>query len=117
MGNGPAAAASIVVTDEKGDTENPLATFALPAEKKMYRFDYKHVAEGPVTLRIYNMGAQFNLHDILLVKAENSAIDVIEVADDAEAVYYNLQGVRVENPAAGLYIRVRGQKVDKVIVK
>ena len=117
VGNGPAAAASIVVTDEKGDTENPLATFALPAEKKMYRFDYKHVAEGPVTLRIYNMGAQFNLHDILLVKAENSAIDVIEVADDAEAVYYNLQGVRVENPAAGLYIRVRGQKVDKVIVK
>lgn len=116
VGNGPATAGSILLTDAQGDTENPLATFTLPAEKKMYRFDYKHTAEGPVTLRLYNMGTQFNLHDILLVKGEVSGLNVID-ADDAEAVYYNLQGVRVENPAAGLYIRVRGQKVDKVIVK
>lgn len=116
VGNGPATAGSILLTDAQGDTENPLATFTLPAEKKMYRFDYKHTAEGPVTLRLYNMGTQFNLHDILLVKGNTSGINVID-ADDAEAVYYNLQGVRVENPAAGLYIRVRGQKVDKVIVK
>lgn len=35
--------------------------------------------------------------------------------EDAEPVYYNLQGVRVENPAAGhIYIEVRGTAVRKV---
>ena len=36
---------------------------------------------------------------------------------DAETapVYYNLQGVRVENPGKGIYIRVRGDKSDKVL--
>lgn len=34
---------------------------------------------------------------------------------DAAPVYYNLQGVRVENPGKGLYIRVRGNKSDKVL--
>jgi hypothetical protein len=37
-------------------------------------------------------------------------------ADDvnAPAVYYNLQGVRVNNPENGLYIRVQGNKATKV---
>ncbi len=36
--------------------------------------------------------------------------------DSAEAptVYYNLQGVRADNPAPGLYIAVSGTKVTKV---
>lgn len=33
-----------------------------------------------------------------------------------EAVYYNLQGVRVENPVKGLYIRVANGKSQKVIM-
>ena len=38
--------------------------------------------------------------------------------EDGEAVYYNMQGVRVANPAAGsLYIRVQGSKAAKVLVK
>lgn len=39
------------------------------------------------------------------------------VDDNASAEYYNLQSVRVENPAAGLYIRRQGSKVEKVIVR
>lgn len=47
-----------------------------------------------------------------------SAIEGVE-AEAAEGVaeYYNLQGVRVENPAAGLYIRRQGGKVAKVIIR
>lgn len=41
----------------------------------------------------------------------------VEAAEEAEPVYFTLQGVRVENPAQGLYIRVSGQKVDKVMIK
>lgn len=37
--------------------------------------------------------------------------------EDAPVEYYNLNGVRVENPAAGIYIRRQGTTVSKVIVK
>lgn len=36
--------------------------------------------------------------------------------EEGEAVYYNLQGVRVANPANGVYIRVMGGKASKVIL-
>ncbi|MGM9853119.1 MAG: calycin-like domain-containing protein, partial [Muribaculaceae bacterium] len=39
--------------------------------------------------------------------------------DDANApvLYYNLQGVRVDNPQNGLYIRVQGKKATKVAIR
>ncbi|MDE5749199.1 MAG: hypothetical protein K2H87_00345 [Duncaniella sp.] len=36
--------------------------------------------------------------------------------EEGEAVYYNLQGVRVANPANGVFIRVQGDKATKVIL-
>lgn len=38
-------------------------------------------------------------------------------AATGEAVYYDLQGVRVAVPSQGIYIRVRNGKTDKVIVR
>jgi hypothetical protein len=38
-------------------------------------------------------------------------------ATDAPAVYYNLQGVRIENPSNGIYVKVQGSKTEKVVVK
>ena len=46
-----------------------------------------------------------------------SAIETIEAADNTEAVYYNLNGVRVDNPTSGLYIKRQGNKAVKVRVK
>lgn len=43
--------------------------------------------------------------------------DVIAADADVAPVYYNLQGVRVTNPANGLYIKVAGEKASKVLVK
>lgn len=37
-------------------------------------------------------------------------------ADDAEAVYYNLQGVKVVNPTNGIYVKVAGGKAVKTVV-
>ena len=42
------------------------------------------------------------------------------VADDnsdEQIEYFNLNGVRVENPQNGIFIRRQGSKVEKVIVK
>ncbi len=33
---------------------------------------------------------------------------------DAEPVYYNLQGQRVENPGRGIYIMRKGSKTEKI---
>ncbi|MDE6301443.1 MAG: hypothetical protein K2M19_06970 [Muribaculaceae bacterium] len=38
-------------------------------------------------------------------------------APDAEAVYYNLQGVEVPDPSAGLFIEAKGNVVRKVIIR
>lgn len=48
-----------------------------------------------------------------------SGVENVEAADsDAEAVYYNLQGVRVDAPqAAGIYIECRGTQARKIVVK
>lgn len=45
----------------------------------------------------------------------STAVDQIEEAEDDEPIYYTLQGVRVENPDKGIYIRIRGKKADKVM--
>lgn len=46
-----------------------------------------------------------------------TAIDEIGVdGEDAPVEYYNVQGIRVENPEHGLYIKRQGNKVSKVIL-
>lgn len=44
-----------------------------------------------------------------------TGVDGIQ-AEDGEAVYFNLQGVKVANPEKGLYIKVVGNKASKVIL-
>lgn len=46
----------------------------------------------------------------------SSIDDLNSDAENANAVYYNLQGVRVDNPANGVYIRVINNKAEKVVL-
>jgi hypothetical protein len=44
-----------------------------------------------------------------------SAVNAVESPDtDAPTEYYNLQGVRVNNPAHGIFIRRQGQSANVV---
>lgn len=43
----------------------------------------------------------------------NGVSDVL-IDSEAPAVYYNLQGIRVDNPANGIYIKRQGNKTSKV---
>ncbi|MDE7393360.1 MAG: hypothetical protein K2M80_02655, partial [Muribaculaceae bacterium] len=76
-------------------------TMVLPADAQ----------EGEVTF-IYNCETNE-------VKAiHDSGVEAISIdADNAAPVYYNLQGVKVSEPAAGLYIVRRGDKVAKEIIR
>lgn len=52
---------------------------------------------------------------ISIKPADNTSLSEV-ATDNAPAEYFNLQGVRVENPSSGLYIVRRGHKVSKVIL-
>ena len=43
--------------------------------------------------------------------------NIAEVDANAPVNYYNLQGHRIENPSAGIFIRVKGNKSEKVLIK
>lgn len=64
---------------------------------------------------IYSGKPQFNVTGY--EKAVDTGIADIVVDENAPVEYFNLQGIRVENPENGLYIRRQGNKVTKVIVK
>lgn len=60
-----------------------------------------------------------NKNGVVLIFHANqdvTAVEAIEV-EEGEAVYYNLQGVKVANPENGMYLKVVNGKASKVLVK
>lgn len=64
-------------------------------------------------------GGFFNLETSFKVDNGSSAIESIEAADEnAPVEYFNIQGMRINEPAAGQFvIRRQGSKVSKMIVR
>lgn len=68
---------------------------------------------------------KLNGTDIYFEPGIETGVEEIEVEEAAEemedaegpVVYYNLQGLRVENPEEGIYIKVTGKKSEKVVLK
>lgn len=52
------------------------------------------------------------------INFDNTAtgVDQIEGVEDAEVIYYDLQGNRIANPERGIYIRVINGKADKILL-
>lgn len=68
---------------------------------------------------IYDYDSGEYMPDSRIVYGEYSDVSlaVSDIADadaDAPVVYYNLQGMRVDNPTSGLYIRRQGKSAAKV---
>jgi hypothetical protein len=54
------------------------------------------------------------------IYAQSTTSGVSNVAVDnisGKVEYYNLQGMRVNNPSTGIYIRKNGDKISKVLIK
>lgn len=72
---------------------------------------------GQLYLYKGEMADQANLISVeFSVEGIESGINSIEAAD-SDARYFNLQGVEVKNPEAGVYVKVANGKVSKVTVK
>lgn len=63
----------------------------------------------------YNGSKQMSGSYIVTLNGGTTGVEGIEIDENAPVEYFNLQGVRVENPANGLYIMRQGDKVVKVI--
>lgn len=60
----------------------------------------------------------FNLNGIGYNLRQGGTVEIEDVvAEDAPVEYFNLQGIRVENPSNGIFIRRQGNTVTKVLVK
>lgn len=63
-------------------------------------------------------GDKVTLTKLTLIHAGTSAVENIAVDENAPVEYYNLQGVRIAEPAeGGIYIRRQGNKASKILVK
>ena len=100
----------------------PTADNTVPANGTWSSRTWTAPADAVVTDFRINATATMNVGAVKVVLAEDSSavsgVEGIEAdTTDAPAVYYNLQGVRVANPANGLYIKVQGKTAVKVLVK
>ena len=57
----------------------------------------------------------YTLFDNIVLGSSLGVEDVDAGYSDADAEYYNLQGMKVDNPGRGIYIRRAGSRVDKVL--
>lgn len=92
----------------KGEVEYD-PDFGYPLEyisSYMYNGDEEYIPQDRVVYSDYT-----NVAETVGVKAVESS------SADAPVEFYNLNGVRVSNPADGIFIRRQGNNVSKVIVK
>ncbi|MGN0237808.1 MAG: hypothetical protein ACI4AK_06980, partial [Lepagella sp.] len=63
----------------------------------------------------YEAYAQSYAWDCFKNIQEDAAVDGIAADEDNLPVeYYNMQGVKVENPQGGIFIRCQGAKIEKI---
>lgn len=92
----------ITYTDEPLTPEHPSGD---------YEFNYTVVP-------VYNHGAVAE-SNVASVVMNHSGVEDVAVKTESLAIYYNLQGVRVAESSltTGVYIRVAGNRADKITVK
>ncbi len=101
-----------------------VATYAITEGKTVVTFpDWNVFANnGTVELAIYvpfsatTITFDGNLED-MVAGVKDITTAPAEADADAPVEYFNLQGVRVAEPAAGLYIRRQGNNVSKVVIR
>ena len=90
------------------------ATVALDQATPLYKYAGSNCKAAVEAGKAYKVTIDLNENTITI--SESTAIEGIEV-EAGEAVYYNLQGVKVANPENGVFIKVQGNNASKVLVK
>lgn len=111
--------------------------FACPTTYSISKIEYE-IAKGTMALasgqtgtytdKVWTVGASkisevkfdctanAQINGVTVTLEKSTGVEGVEVEEDAAPVYYNLQGVRVNNPERGIYIQVKGNKATKVVL-
>lgn len=54
---------------------------------------------------------------VIFTIGEASGVEAPLTDENSPAEYYNLQGLRVDNPGSGIYIRRQGNRTEKVVIR
>lgn len=88
-----------------------------PAEEIPEDESIKYNLTAGNVYNFYTNGTKWRLRSFSFTPSgDQSAITDINVDENAPVEYFNLQGMRVENPANGLFIKRQGNKATKVIM-
>lgn len=91
-----------------------LGTGSDPKSMTIYIYGEKNGATTPVS---QNGNSEYSfLIDPSTSYTLPTGVESVTVEEDGEAVYYNLQGVKVENPEKGIYVKVQNGKAEKVVL-
>lgn len=123
----------VMVFDEDGNQINndgskarALATDATWTNKvkeagEIHTISKPAAGEGKILIQakeVYNGIHSKEVKFSLASDGTTTGITAVEAEDaDAPVEYYNMQGVRVQNPGQGLYIRRQGNRVEKVALR
>ncbi len=132
----PLKNAKINFTDNNGGRFAATSEAVAAGEKITYRInlaDYTNlndIAVFPIKLGsiVFTPNAStgatgsVDIHALNIIYGDGAGVDDIindktGVDSNIPPVYYNLQGIRVDNPSSGLYIERRGNRASKVIIK
>lgn len=99
------------------DTKANFTGYAGEAEL-LFRNNFLLASVAPDTYNVLAVPAIYKTDLQVYPLDYNPTVGVAGIeAEDGVAVYYNMQGVRVENPSNGLYIIVRGNKATKQVIR
>lgn len=59
---------------------------------------------------------RWHIDNIKLASDGNAGVEDFEISENREAVYYNLQGMKVMNLSTGVYIKRQGNKCSKIFI-
>lgn len=106
---------AVNASDRYGATSNN-AVVKVNASAGVTRFIGGVDASGTYAWKVkpgtYTMTLDLKKNQLLLTQP--SSVEEIEQSDDTETLWFNLQGIPVANPEHGIFIRVKGNKREKV---
>ncbi len=75
-------------------------------------------ASDSVSSVVFTATGTTNIQTITVnFEAKTDGVESVVIDSNAPAVFYNLQGVKVDEPQGGIFIKVQGEKASKVYVK
>ncbi len=112
---------SIVFTQESGETDwHMTADKGTLTGKEWTSASAARATGDEITSVVFTADGGQARFKTVTVNYEQTSTGVGSIAVDDENApveYYNMQGIRVENPAAGLYIRRQGNTASKVFIR